>query len=219
MATCKGRRTADVIAWFHSRPQDERDLVEVVVLDRSKACFAAVKEVCSARGQGIDRVHVGQQAVAALDGVLRSVHKRRGPEDAKDLKKLRQRWLQSANQRAVDELSARYAWRRRCPELRATIDGGQDLRRGFERQYDKPARAALLQLMERAGQSVPEPLQRIAGTLTRWFNPIVRYIRNRYTNGRTEGFNNKSKLIQRMAYGLRNAHNRRKRILAYCGRT
>jgi len=35
--------------------------------------------------------------------------------------------------------------------------------------------------------------------LRRWFDPIIRYIRNRYTNGMTEGFNNKIKLIQRMA--------------------
>jgi transposase len=51
-----------------------------------------------------------------------------------------------------------------------------------------------------------------------WYEPIVRDIRNRYTNGRTEGFNNKIKLIQRMAYGLRNEHNRRKRIFASCGK-
>jgi len=55
--------------------------------------------------------------------------------------------------------------------------------------------------------------------LTRWGEPIVRSIRNRYTNGLTEGFNNKIKLIQRMAYGLRNEHKRRKRILAWCGKT
>jgi transposase len=219
IATFKGRRTEDVIAWFHSRPQDERDLVEVVVLDMSKAFFAAVKEVFSDRVQVIDRFHVVQQAVDALDGVLRSVQKRLGPEEAKDLKKLRKRWLKSANQLDVDELIARYEWRRRFPELRETIDWVQDLRRWFDRQYEKPAREALLKLIERAGQSVQEPLQRIAGTLTRWFNPIVRYIRNRYTNGMTEGFNNKIKLIQRMAYGLRNEHKRRKRIVAYCGRT
>jgi len=64
-----------------------------------------------------------------------------------------------------------------------------------------------------------EPLKRMAGTLTRWFQPIVHYIRHRYSNGMTEGFNNKIKLIQRMAYGLRNEHNRRKRIMAYCGKT
>ena len=76
-----------------------------------------------------------------------------------------------------------------------------------------------MKLIERASQSVQEPLQRIGGTLTRWGEPIVRYIRNRYTNGLTEGFNNTIKLIQRMAYGLRNEHNRRKRILAWCGKT
>jgi transposase len=93
----------------------------------------------------------------------------------------------------------------------------QDLRLWCNRTYEKPAREALLKLIERASQSVQEPLQRIAGTLHRWFEPIARYIRHRYTNGMTEGFNNKIKLIQRMAYGLRNEHNRRKRILAWCG--
>jgi transposase len=219
IATFKGRCTEDVIAWFHRRPQDERDRVEVVVLDMSKAFFAAVKEVFGDRVQVIDRFHVVQQAVEALDGVLRAVQKRLAPEEAKDLKKLRKRWLKSANQLDVDAWIARDEWRRRFPELRETIDWVQDLRRWCDRPYEKPAREALVKLIERAGQSVQEPLQRIAGTLTRWFNPIVRYIRNRYTNGMSEGFNNKIKLIQRMAYGLRNEHNRRKRILAYCGRT
>jgi transposase len=74
-----------------------------------------------------------------------------------------------------------------------------------------------LKLIERASQRVQEPLQRIAGTLTRWFDPIVQSIRHRYSNGVTEGFTNKIKLIQRMAYGLRNEHKRQKRILAWCG--
>jgi len=158
-----------------------------------------------------------QQAVSALDEVLRSVQKQLDPEDAKALKKLRKRWLKSSDQLNVDELIARYAWQRRFPALRETLAWVQDLRKWFDRKYEKPAREALLKLIERATQSTQEPLQRRAGTLTRWFEPIVCYIRNRYTNGRTEGFNNKIKLIQRMAYGLRNEHNRRKRILAWCG--
>jgi transposase len=219
IATFKGRQAEDVIAWFNSRPQAERDRVEVVVLDMSKPFFAAVKAVFGDHVHVIDRFHVVQQAVSALDEVLRSVQKQLDPEEAKALKKLRKRWLKSADQLQVDELIARYEWRRRFPQLRETIDWVQDLRTWFDRKYEKPAREALLRLRERARQSVQEPLQRIAGTLTRWGEPIVRYLRNRYTNGMTEGFNNKIKLIQRMAYGLRNEHNRRKRILAYCGRT
>lgn len=97
------------------------------------------------------------------------------------------------------------------------LDWVQDLRKWFDRTDEKPAREALFKLIERASQRIQEPLQRIAGTLTRWFEPIVRYIRNRYTNGMTEGFNNKIKVIQRMAYGLRNEHKRQKRILAWGG--
>jgi transposase len=219
IATFKGRRAEDVIAWFQSRPQAERDQVEVVVMDMSKTYASAIHQLFGEQVHVIDRFHVVQLAVGALDGVLRSVSKQLAPEEAKALKKLRKRWLKSANQLDVDELIARYEWRRRFPELREVIDWVQTLRRWFERTYEKPAREALLKLIERASQSAQEPLRSISGTLTRWFEPIVRYIRHRYTNGLTEGFNNKIKLIQRMAYGLRNEHNRRKRILADCGKT
>ena len=73
--------------------------------------------------------------------------------------------------------------------------------------------------MERASPSTLEPLQRLSGPLSRWVEPMFRSMRHRYTNGTTEGFNNKIKLIQRMAYGLRNEHQRQKRILAWCGKT
>jgi transposase len=167
----------------------------------------------------IDRFHVVQLAVDALDGVLRSVQKQRAPEEAKDLKKLRTRWRKSANQLNVDAWIARDEWRRRFPALREVIDWVQNLRTWFERTYAQPAREALLKLIERASQSTLEPLQRMSGTLSRWFEPMFRSMRHRYTNGMTEGFNNKIKLIQRMASGLRNEHNRQKRILAWCGKT
>jgi transposase len=169
--------------------------------------------------EGIDRFHVVQQAVGALDGVLRSIQTPLEPEQAKELKKLRNRWLKLPNQLEVDELMARADWRRRFPELREVIDWVQALRKWFERTYDKPARTALWKLIAQARASALAPLQGVAGTLRRWFEPIARSIRHRYTNGMTEGFNNKIKLMQRRAFGLRNEHNRKRRILADCART
>jgi transposase len=156
----------------------------------------------------IDRFHGVQRAVDALDEVLRSVHKQLAPEEDKALKKLRRRWLKSANQLHGDAWIARDAWHRRLPQLRERIDWVQNLRMWFERKDEKPAREALLKLIERASQSAQEPLRRMAGTFTRWFEPIVHDMRQRYSNGMTEGCNNTIKLIQRMAYGLRNAYNR-----------
>ena len=219
ITTFKGRRVEDVVAWLKSRPQKELDQVEVVVLDMSKSFYSAIQEVFGDQVQVIDRFHVVKQAVETLDSVLRSVQKQLDRDEAKAFKKLRRRWLKSANQLNVDEWIARADWRRRFPELREVIDWIQDLRKWFERKYEKPAREALLKLIERARESTQEALQGIAGTLSRWFEPMARYIRHRYTNGMTEGFNNKIKLIQRRAFGLRNEHNRKKRILADCART
>ena len=212
LTTFQGRRVEDVVAWFKSRPQAERDRVEVVVLDMSKSFYSSIKEVFGDQVEVIDRFHVVQQAVGALDGVLRSIKTQLEPEEAKELKKLRKRWLKLPNQLEVDELIARADWRWRFPELRAVIDWVQELRKWFERTYDKPARTALWKLIERARASALGPLQSVAGTFSRWFEPIARDIRHRYTNGMTEGFNNKIKLIQRRAFGLRNEHNRKRRI-------
>jgi transposase len=104
IATFQGRRAEDVIAWLQSRPQAERDRVEVVVLDMSKTYFAAIKDVFGEQVHVIDRFHVIQQAVSALDEVLRAVQKQLDAEEAKALKKLRKRWLKAANQLDVDEL-------------------------------------------------------------------------------------------------------------------
>src|SRR2546428_4551982 len=143
----------------------------------SKPFFSAVKAVFGDKVHVIDRFHVVQQAVSALDEVLRSVQKQLDHEEAKDLKKLRKRWLKSADQLHVDELIARYEWRRRFPALRETIDWVQNLGQWFDRTYDKTAREALLKLIERASQSVQETLQRITGKVQRWIEPNGPYIR------------------------------------------
>lgn len=134
IATLQGRRADEVSAWFTSRPRDALDRVEVVVLDMSKAYFAAIKAVCGEQVQVIDRFHILKQAVDALDKVLRAVQRQRDREEAKALTKLRKRWLQSADQRNVDEWIARYEWCRRFPALRETIHWVQDLRMWFERK-------------------------------------------------------------------------------------
>src|SRR6266850_6207375 len=108
IATFKGRRADDVIAWFKSRPQEELARVEVVVLEMSKTYFGAIQEVFGDQVQVIDRFHVVQQAVDALDAVLSAVKKQLDTDEAKELKKLRKRWLKSSEQRNVDEIIARY---------------------------------------------------------------------------------------------------------------
>lgn len=96
ITTFTGRRVEEVVAWFTSRPPAELEGVEVVVLEMSKSLYAAITQVFGDQGEVIDRFQVVQQAVGALDGVLRSVHKQRTREEAKARTKRRKRWLKFA---------------------------------------------------------------------------------------------------------------------------
>ncbi len=75
----------------------------------------------------------------------------------------------------------------------------------------------LLRLIEDLRQSTFEPLVRLAKTFHHWREALVTMWRFTRNNGITEGFHRKMKLIQRRAYGFKNFHNYRLRVIAQCG--
>ena len=60
--------------------------------------------------------------------------------------------------------------------------------------------------------SVPE-IRTLRRTLMRWRTEILAYFSLGLTNGMTEGFNNKAKVVKRRAYGYRSFRNYRLRLL------
>ena len=66
-----------------------------------------------------------------------------------------------------------------------------------------------------AYSKLPE-IQTLRRTLRQWREEILRYFETRLTNGRTEGFNRKAKLIQRLAYGFRSFAHYRLKLLCTC---
>jgi len=75
----------------------------------------------------------------------------------------------------------------------------------------------LIALIDELRLSAFEPLVRLAKTLHSWRDALVTMWRFTKNNGITEGFHRKMKLIQRRAYGFRNFHNYRLRVIAQCG--
>lgn len=61
-----------------------------------------------------------------------------------------------------------------------------------------------------------EPLVKLGKTLYKWREEIARMWRFTKSNGITEGFHRKMKLIQRRAYGFRNFENYRLRVKVLC---
>jgi transposase len=63
--------------------------------------------------------------------------------------------------------------------------------------------------------SLPE-IEKLRKTLIRWRDQILAYFIIPITNGRTEGFNAKAKLVKRRAYGYKNFNNYMLRLLNAC---
>jgi len=72
----------------------------------------------------------------------------------------------------------------------------------------------LVEQMEKSGFDLFKTLGK---TLRSWQTEILRMFVFPYSNGVTEGFHRKMKLIQRRAYGFRNFDNYRLRVIVLCG--
>jgi len=80
----------------------------------------------------------------------------------------------------------------------------------------KEAKVLLRRWIEMALRSEIKEYVSCAKTYSIWFNEICNSFDVPYTNGCTEGFNNKIKVIKRNAYGFRNFDRFRNRILHCC---
>jgi transposase len=108
-------------------------------------------------------------------------------------------------------------WLDNHPDLKEIYSWKERLH-GFYRikGYNRAKRALDAMLDAMASSLVPE-IQTLRRTLRRWRYEILNYFRcNGLTNARTEGFNNKAKVIKRRAYGYRNFENYRRRVLCAC---
>ena len=88
---------------------------------------------------------------------------------------------------------------------------------GFYRMrgYDR-AKAALTAMTDEMAHSTLSEIKTLRRTLMKWREEILNYFRTGLTNARTEGFNNRAKVVKRMGYGYRSFRNYRLRILSAC---
>jgi len=125
---------------------------------------------------------------------------------------LRRLLLRSGARLEYAERLALNQWLLGHPELRAVYEAKEALHRLYRTRGFLRAGQALTALTDRlAASDIPE-LQTFRGTLMRWRREILEYFRTGLTNGRTEGFNNKAKLVKKRAYGYRSFRTYRLRL-------
>ena len=124
---------------------------------------------------------------------------------------LRSRYrLEFAERLALDQ------WLRNHPELRALYEAKEAMHSLYRTRGRERAKVALAALTDRLAASQLSELQTFRRTLIRWRHEILEHFATGLTNGRTEGFNNKAKLVKKRAYGYRSFRNYRLRLLNAC---
>ena len=209
----KNRKSSDLIQYFLRFQRKERLKVQYVVMDMSslfygvaKACFPNAKIVA-------DRYHVVRQANWAMENVRKRVQKTLSVEWRKYFKRSRYLLNKNPEKMSPDEKD----------RLRVILGISSDL------EYAYILKNSFAELMHSDSSTIGK--QRLSEwvytaecarlkefdactkAVHNWSDEILNSFDCLYTNGFTEGCNNKIKVIKRVSFGVRNFDYFRNRIL------
>lgn len=207
------RKASDLVRYFMKFPRKERLKVRYVIMDMS-SLFRGVVKICFPNAVIVaDRYHVVRQAVWAMENVRKRVQKKLSPEWRKFFKRSKRLLSKNPAKLSPEEQD----------KLRVILGTSQDLeyaynlKNGFLKLMKAPdsqtGRALLGEwtyLAETAGLS---EFSSCTKAVHNWHEEILASFDCTYTNGFTEGCNNKTKVIKRVCFGVRNFRRFRNRIL------
>jgi len=101
-------------------------------------------------------------------------------------------------------------------ELEACYRVKEMIHEFYQIRGHKRAAKALTRITDFIASLKIETLKPLRKTLMSWRQEILNYFKRRITNGKTEGFNRKAKLIQRQAYGFKKFENYRLKLIYLC---
>jgi transposase len=207
------RKQSHLISYFKKWNRDERKTVKFFVSDMWKP-YAELSEIYLKEAtQLVDKYHYVRQVIWAFERVRKKIQKKYGKENrllfkhSKRVLTMRRNKLKPEQSEKVeyllyfnDDLRSAY----HLKELFYEILDCDDKKKGKE---------LLSKWILIAQNSRLKDYQDCAATLQNWAKSIFNTFDYPYTNGFTEGCNNKIKVLKRNAYGYRNFNRFRKRIL------
>jgi len=107
-------------------------------------------------------------------------------------------------------------WLAEHPVLREIYEAKEALAAFYRIRSHRQAARVLTAFTDQLALSQIPELKTFRATLMRWRREVLAYFWTRATNGMTEGFNGKAKLVKRRAYGYRSFRNYRLRLLNAC---
>lgn len=199
----EGKSAATLRRFFEELGAERTAQLQSVTTDLSGAYIQVVREVAPSAMLVFDRFHVQRLAHDALDAVRREqVRELKGTAEGKALK--RTRWalqknpwnLNQPEQEKLSLLAKRNRTLYRAYLLKESLVGILDRRQYFVVQR---------KLNEWCGWAVRSrlaPFKKLAGTIRKHASGILNYVSTGFSNGPSEGLNNKARAITRIAFGF-----------------
>lgn len=203
--------------WLEGLTPEMKKAIKVVNLDMWEPYTLAVKAKLPQARIVVDRFHVMKNLNHCLTMARREIQRNASDKVKEQLKG--SRWVLVKNQKDLNakqrtNLENLY---QASPDLKVCHQLKEQFRTIFETTADREqARVALLHWIKQVEKQSVTALQAFLVTLKNWFELILNYFIERWTNAFAEGVNNKIKLIKRRAFGFTNFDHFRLRILVEC---
>ena len=209
----ESRSLESLCAYFNQFDKGQKNSVHHVVMDMSGEFRSMAKTVFPKAKIVADKFHVCRQVTWAFERTRIKAQKEFGPERRKYFK--RSRWIMLKRKRDLTEEEKQ--------QLEVMLSLSKEIRNAYllkEKFYEfmdsedwETARRRLKEWNLHAGVvNLPE-FNKAVSTFCNWSTEILEAFRAGFTNGYTEGMNNKTKVLKRACYGVKNFNRFRNRLL------
>jgi transposase len=210
----KGRSARDLSSYLRDLPGKDR--VKVVCMDLSSSYKKLIQEYFPQAKIVADRFHV----IRLINHMFIKTYQKIDP-DIKYHRGLLAALRTNPENLAEKRRRKRDEYLAKQPAIQVMYAFKQGLHRLLMYKHCKAKKCRrllkiFLNVIKQLKESPFEHMKTLGKTLHQWREEIVRMWRFTKTNGITEGFHRKMKLIQRRAYGFRNFENYRLRVKVLC---
>jgi transposase len=203
-----GKRCEDLYRELSDIPG--RENVKRVVIDMCDPFKKFIREFFCEADIIADKFHVLRLLTPAILKKRKEVTGTRADARAKKL------LLMSSKKLDKKRAIALYNFLDRYPELNELYWTKEMLHNFYKIKRYKRAVTAFTDMTDDMARSELQEVKKLRKTLLKWRIEILNYFKYRITNARTEGFNNKAKLVKRRGYGYKSFKNYRLRLLHAC---
>ena len=199
--------------YFKQYSREERSKVKVFVSDMYKTYAEMAKTYFPNAIYIIDKYHWIRQAIWAFENVRKEEQKKFSKDYRIYFKHSRKLLLKRKSKLSQDKLQQVNIMLYASADLLTSYNLKELLYEILDSKDEESREKLFKDWIECALDSGITPFEKCAKTYQNWFRPIIDSLKYPFTNGFTEGCNNKIKVLKRNAFGCKKFSRFRNRIL------